>query len=81
METPSSVTEHIGLEQGSLKEDCAPWEPATHPDGALYFYDRDRVRASEPLQITNRDPPAIKEVIHRHRHARPRVEGGNGRFL
>ncbi|KAI9458569.1 hypothetical protein BJY52DRAFT_1169896 [Lactarius psammicola] len=25
-------------EQGP-EEDCAPWVPATHPDGALYFYD------------------------------------------
>ncbi|KAH9031675.1 hypothetical protein EDB85DRAFT_1328466 [Lactarius pseudohatsudake] len=22
--------------------DCAPWIPATHPDGALYFYDKDK---------------------------------------
>ncbi|KAH9031459.1 hypothetical protein EDB84DRAFT_1562260 [Lactarius hengduanensis] len=34
--------EQIGLEQGSLGEDCAPWVPATHPDGALYFFDKDR---------------------------------------
>ncbi|KAH9171923.1 hypothetical protein EDB89DRAFT_1029604 [Lactarius sanguifluus] len=34
--------EHNGLEQGSLGEDCAPWVPATHPDGALYFFDKGR---------------------------------------
>ncbi|KAI9458570.1 hypothetical protein BJY52DRAFT_1416360 [Lactarius psammicola] len=32
----------MNIEQGPLKEDCAPWVPATHPDGALYFFDRDR---------------------------------------
>ena len=31
-------------EQGS-HEDCAPWVSATHPDGALYFFDKERVRA------------------------------------
>ncbi|KAF8258667.1 hypothetical protein EI94DRAFT_1691246 [Lactarius quietus] len=38
------MSEQIGLEQGSLtgKEGCSPWLPATHPDGALYFFDRDR---------------------------------------
>jgi hypothetical protein len=39
-----SVPEQISLEQGSLKDDCAPWVPATHPDGALYFFDEERVR-------------------------------------
>ncbi|KAH9962936.1 hypothetical protein BC827DRAFT_1266739 [Russula dissimulans] len=29
-------------EEGSLKLDCSPWIPATHPDGALYFYDPER---------------------------------------
>ncbi|KAI0253089.1 hypothetical protein BJV78DRAFT_239737 [Lactifluus subvellereus] len=28
--------------QGSLSEDCSPWEPATHPKGARYFFDRER---------------------------------------
>ncbi|KAH9050809.1 hypothetical protein EDB87DRAFT_1827322 [Lactarius vividus] len=36
------VSEQMGLSQDSLKEDCTPWVPATHPDGALYFFDRDR---------------------------------------
>jgi hypothetical protein len=69
MNTLPSVPEQIGLEQGSLKERCAPWVPATHPDGALYFFDRDRVRASGHLLIMNRDQLAIEEVIHRHRYA------------
>ena len=64
-----SISEQTSLEQGSLKEDCAPWVPATHPDGALYFFDGDRVRASGLLQLINCDQPAIEEVIHRHRHA------------
>ncbi|KAH9050812.1 hypothetical protein EDB87DRAFT_1583109, partial [Lactarius vividus] len=38
---PSSP-EEMGFEQGSLREDCAPWVPATHPDGALYFFDKAR---------------------------------------
>ncbi|KAH9026188.1 hypothetical protein EDB85DRAFT_176931 [Lactarius pseudohatsudake] len=50
---------HSPLEQGSLQEDCAPWVPATHPDGALYFFDEDRVRASRPLQIIDCDQPAF----------------------
>ena len=25
-------------------QNCAPWKAATHPDGALYFYDPERVR-------------------------------------
>ncbi len=45
MEPPPSVLEQISLEQGTLDEDCAPWVSATHPDGALYFFDQDRVRA------------------------------------
>jgi hypothetical protein len=27
-----------------LERDCSPWKAATHPDGALYFYDLERVR-------------------------------------
>ncbi|KAN0131684.1 hypothetical protein V8E53_010526 [Lactarius tabidus] len=34
------VTTHP--KQGSPEADCAPWIAATHPDGALYFYDEDR---------------------------------------
>ncbi|KAI0287385.1 hypothetical protein BC826DRAFT_53980 [Russula brevipes] len=38
----SYVIEPSGSEQGSFNQDCKPWIPATHPDGALYFYDRER---------------------------------------
>ncbi|KAI9438578.1 hypothetical protein H4582DRAFT_2098566, partial [Lactarius indigo] len=37
-----SVPKQIDPEQGSPEEDCTPWIPATHPDGALYFYDKDK---------------------------------------
>ena len=30
-------------------ENCAPWLSATHPDGALYFFDPARVRALAPI--------------------------------
>ncbi|KAF8256626.1 hypothetical protein EI94DRAFT_277453 [Lactarius quietus] len=38
------VLEHRdnGPGQGLPEVDCAPWEAATHPDGALYFFDEDR---------------------------------------
>ncbi|KAH9003374.1 hypothetical protein EDB86DRAFT_2891767 [Lactarius hatsudake] len=40
METPSVP---INPEHGPPEVvDCAPWIPATHPDGALYFYDKDK---------------------------------------
>ncbi|KAH9003471.1 hypothetical protein EDB86DRAFT_2799202 [Lactarius hatsudake] len=47
MEAPPSLPgpEQNDLEQGSLGEDCVPWVPTTHPDGALYFFDKGRVRA------------------------------------
>ncbi|KAH8987914.1 hypothetical protein EDB92DRAFT_1104548 [Lactarius akahatsu] len=32
---------HISHRTGHL-EDCAHWVPATHPDGALYFFDQER---------------------------------------
>ncbi|KAF8474433.1 hypothetical protein DFH94DRAFT_131009 [Russula ochroleuca] len=31
-----------GSEHNSLQQDRSPWIPATHPDGALYFYDEER---------------------------------------
>ncbi|KAN0131778.1 hypothetical protein V8E53_010429 [Lactarius tabidus] len=31
-----------GPGQGSRLEDCAPWVPASHPDGSLYFFDQER---------------------------------------
>jgi hypothetical protein len=40
---PLTTTFHP--EQGP-PENCAPWISATHPDGALYFFDPTRVRAS-----------------------------------
>jgi hypothetical protein len=43
----SSFPEPSGFEQDSMiQRDCSPWVPATHPDGALYFYDKERVRVS-----------------------------------
>jgi hypothetical protein len=42
-----SFPEPNGVEQDPMIEpDCSPWVPATHPDGGLYFYDEERVRAS-----------------------------------
>jgi hypothetical protein len=51
MKTPPSISHQIGPEQAHL-EDCAPWAPATHPDGALYFFDQKRVRLPVPLQLS-----------------------------
>ena len=31
-------------DQALGRQNCAPWKAATHPDGALYFYDPKRVR-------------------------------------
>jgi hypothetical protein len=42
----SSFPEPDGSEQDLFQNDCTPWIPATHPDGALYFYDEGRVRVS-----------------------------------
>ena len=47
----SSFPEPDGSEQDSLLQDCTPWIPATHPDGALYFYDNERVRLSVIVEI------------------------------
>jgi len=38
-----------------LKQDCTPWIPGTHPDGALYFYDQERVRLSVALKFPCHD--------------------------
>jgi hypothetical protein len=51
----SSFPEPNGSEQDSLQQDCSPWIPATHPDGALYFYDEDRVRASVIMEVPSHD--------------------------
>jgi hypothetical protein len=42
----ASYPEQDDSDQDSLQQDCSPWIPATHPDGALYFYDEERVRLS-----------------------------------
>ncbi|KAH8987920.1 hypothetical protein EDB92DRAFT_1817831 [Lactarius akahatsu] len=54
----------IGLEQGSLREDCAPWVPATHPDGALYFFDEDRTGGYSGLITTLATKPDMYETGH-----------------
>ena len=51
----SSFPEPNGFEQDSLQQDCSPWIPATHPDGALYFYDEERVRVSMITQLLGDD--------------------------
>ena len=50
-----SFPEPNGFEQVSLQQDCSPWTPATHPDGALYFYDEERVRVSVITQTPSHD--------------------------
>ncbi|KAH9989672.1 hypothetical protein BJV77DRAFT_1069397 [Russula vinacea] len=40
--TKNATMQPNGFEQDSLRQDCGPWIPATHPDGALYFYDEER---------------------------------------
>ncbi|KAH8987898.1 hypothetical protein EDB92DRAFT_1801018 [Lactarius akahatsu] len=73
METPPSFPgpEKIGLEQGSLGEDCAPWVPATHPDGALYFFDMDRVRAL--FTDTDMHDPKLREEMEGFYHYLQRI--------
>ncbi len=52
----SSFPEPSGFEQDSMiQQDCNPWVPATHPDGALYFYDEERVRVSVIVEISSHD--------------------------
>ncbi|KAI9509036.1 hypothetical protein F5148DRAFT_814390 [Russula earlei] len=50
-------------DQGSDRQDCAPWIPATHPDGALYFYDRER-RLFTDTDMHN--PELREEIEHFH---------------
>jgi hypothetical protein len=50
---PSSLREQRHSDQPSLNQDRtrpSSWEPATHPNGALYFFDCKRVRASVILK-------------------------------
>ncbi|KAH9164850.1 hypothetical protein EDB89DRAFT_1892589 [Lactarius sanguifluus] len=58
------VPEQMGLEQGSLKEDCTPWVPATHPDGALYYFDQDRRLFTD----TDMHNPALREEMEEFYH-------------
>ena len=51
----SSFPEPNGFKQDSFQQDCGPWIPATHPDGALYFYDEERVRISMITQVLSDD--------------------------
>ncbi|KAF8267956.1 hypothetical protein EI94DRAFT_1801076 [Lactarius quietus] len=53
-----------GVEKGTPEADCTPWKAATHPDGALYFFNEERVRALEPLQVSSCDQPTVEEVVH-----------------
>jgi hypothetical protein len=39
----------------ALTEDCGPWTPATHPEGALYFFDSERVRVSVTIENSSYD--------------------------
>ncbi|KAF8496527.1 hypothetical protein F5888DRAFT_394389 [Russula emetica] len=39
--------------------DCSPWEPATHPDGGLYFYDEERRLFTD----TDMHNPTMREEI------------------
>ena len=63
MKTPPSISHQTGLEQGSHLEDCAPWVPATHPDGALYFFDEERVRLLVPLRLSIVANPRFKRLF------------------
>ncbi|KAF8258384.1 hypothetical protein EI94DRAFT_1708061 [Lactarius quietus] len=46
-------------EQDSHLKDCAPWVPATHPDGALYFFDQERRLFTD----TNMLDPILREEM------------------
>ena len=63
MGTSRSLPNHIGSEKGSSEGDCAPWIPATHPDGALYFFDKGRVRALSPLLYSVVTNPLLKRLF------------------
>ncbi|KAH9979764.1 hypothetical protein BJV74DRAFT_121406 [Russula compacta] len=51
-------------EQGSLKQDSTPWIPATHPDGALYFYDPDRKLFTD----TDMHNPTLRDEMEEFYH-------------
>lgn len=52
---PSSFQEQSSSDHPSINQDCNPWVPATHPDGRLYFFDRERVRALVTLRNISHD--------------------------
>ena len=59
----SSFPEPNGSEQDPMiQRDCSPWVPATHPDGALYFYDEERVRVSV-IMGTNKTNTPLKRLF------------------
>ncbi|KAI9458574.1 hypothetical protein BJY52DRAFT_411830 [Lactarius psammicola] len=53
------ISQQTDPEQGSHLEDCDPWESATHPDGALYFFDRERRLFTDTDML---DPSLRKEM-------------------
>ncbi|KAH9026213.1 hypothetical protein EDB85DRAFT_2175857, partial [Lactarius pseudohatsudake] len=65
------VPEQTSHEQGSLKEDCAPWVPATHPDGALYFFDKDRRLFTD----TDMHDPILRDEMDDFYHYLQRILG------
>ncbi|KAH9074274.1 hypothetical protein EDB83DRAFT_1950268 [Lactarius deliciosus] len=66
--------EQMSLEQGSLKEDCAPWVPATHPEGALYFFDQDRRLFTD----TDMHDPVLREEMEDFYHYLQRILDRDG---
>jgi hypothetical protein len=45
------------------QQDCSPWIPATHPDGALYFYDEERVRVPMIVGIPSHADAPLKRLF------------------
>ncbi|KAH8987810.1 hypothetical protein EDB92DRAFT_2014060 [Lactarius akahatsu] len=55
----------IDPEQGLPEVDCAPWIPATHPDGALYFYNKD-MRLFTDTDMHNSELKEEMEVFYHY---------------
>ncbi|KAH8987921.1 hypothetical protein EDB92DRAFT_1875046 [Lactarius akahatsu] len=53
-----ALTTTFRFEQGQ-EDDCAPWVSATHPDGALYFYDSVRMLFTD----TDMHDPVLRREI------------------
>ncbi|KAF8260932.1 hypothetical protein EI94DRAFT_1747257 [Lactarius quietus] len=53
------ISDETDSEQDPHLEDCAPWVPATHPDGALYFFDQERRLFTD----TNMLDPILREEM------------------